>query len=49
MDMTGRVIESRESDNSKAEFSVSSLPKGLYFLNIKTVGGEEKYKKLIVQ
>lgn len=49
MDMTGRLIQSRESDNSKAEFSVSSLPKGLYFLSIKTVGGEEIYRKLMVK
>lgn len=49
MDMTGRVIKSRESKNSKAEISVSSLPKGLYFLNIKTVDGKERIRKILVQ
>lgn len=49
MDMTGRVVKEQSAKNDKVEIPVSSLAKGLYFLNIEALSGKSNYRKLLVQ
>lgn len=47
LSITGEVI--KIVNNNKSNIDISNLPKGIYFLNIKTTNNEMKYKKLIIQ